>query len=386
MIRFLLQVLPERLLERLGSAEEERLHRPLRAAERRGHVAVGEAVDTREEKGCALLRRQLADRRLELTGLLAGGCALVGGGGRGVGGVGAVAAVVVVPRLPEVDPEVPLGAPELVQAEVGGDGEEPGREAALGPIALAEAEDLHEDGLGHLLGAGLAPDQPARVLEDARAELLEEILEGRLVPRLEAEHQGHIGVGGGPSRDGRGRRRGPLAFSDRLPRPLHLTYAGRRHARRDSTRRDRGFPDEDALRHAAGNTRPAAELRVPGAFLAASMGGAKLLTARRGPLPAGTLARAPSRAHHRLPPGRGPAPDPPRADGSPPDPRRLHVAAHPGGPGALAAGDRPRPGHPGGRLAAHPGGPGGGRQRLRATHRRPRERGDLRHALPPYPP
>src|SRR5947208_15441676 len=85
MIRFLLQVLPERLLERLGSAEEERLHRPLRAAERRGHVAVGEAVDTREEKGCALLRRQLADRRLELTRQLAGRCALPGRGRRGGG-------------------------------------------------------------------------------------------------------------------------------------------------------------------------------------------------------------------------------------------------------------------------------------------------------------
>src|SRR6266516_4837700 len=178
MIRFLLQVLPERLLERLGSAEEERLHRPLRAAERLGHVAVGEAVDTREEEGCTLLRRQLADRRLELTRQLAGRCALLGRGRRGGGELRALAAVVVVPRLPEVDPEVPLGAPELVQAEVGGDGEEPGREAALGPIALAEAEDLHEDILGHLLGAGLAPDQPARVLEDARAELLEEILEG----------------------------------------------------------------------------------------------------------------------------------------------------------------------------------------------------------------
>src|SRR5206468_68944 len=135
MIRFLLQVLPERLLERLGSAEEERLHRPLRAAERRGHVAVGEAVDTREEKGCALLRRQLADRRLELTRQLAGRCALLGRDRRGVGELRALAAVVVVPRLPEVDPEVPLGAPELVQAEVGGDGEEPGREAALGPVA-----------------------------------------------------------------------------------------------------------------------------------------------------------------------------------------------------------------------------------------------------------
>src|SRR6266702_6234935 len=295
MITFLLQVLPERLLEGLGGAEEERLHCPLRAAERLRHVAVGEAVDPREEERRALLGRQVADRRLQLTRQLAARRALLGCDRRGVGELRALAAVVVAPRLPEVHSEATLGAADLVQAEVGRDGEEPGREAALRPVAVAEAEDLHEHVLGHFLGPGLAADQPARVLDDARAELLEEVLEGRLVPGLEAEHEGHIGVGGGPGRDALGGRRGPLVFSDRLPRPLHLTRAGRRHARADSTRRGRTFPDEDARRHAAGNTRPAAELRVPGAFLAASMGGAKLLTARRGPLPAGTLARAPSR-------------------------------------------------------------------------------------------
>src|SRR3989442_13358522 len=113
MMRFLLQVLPERLLERLGSAEEERLHRPLRAAERRGHVAVGEAVDTREEKGCALLRRQLADRRLELTRQLAGRCALLGRGRRGVGELRALAAVGLGPPLPAEDPGGAVWAPGL---------------------------------------------------------------------------------------------------------------------------------------------------------------------------------------------------------------------------------------------------------------------------------
>src|SRR6266404_2733573 len=159
MITFLLQVLPERLLEGLGGAEEERLHRPLRAAERLRHVAVGEAVDPREE-----------ERR-----------ALLGWYRRGVGELRALAAVVVVaPRLPEVHSEATLGAADLVQAEVGRDGEEPGREAALRAVAVAEAEDLHEDVLGHFFGPGLAADQPARVLDDARAELLEEVLEGRL--------------------------------------------------------------------------------------------------------------------------------------------------------------------------------------------------------------
>src|SRR2546428_5860803 len=124
MIRFLLQVLPERLLERLGSAEEERLHRPLRAAERRGHVAVGEAVDTREEKGCALLRRQLADRRLELTRQLAGRCALLGRGRRGVGELRALAAVVVGPRPSEGGPGGAAWGPEVALAEGGGAGVE----------------------------------------------------------------------------------------------------------------------------------------------------------------------------------------------------------------------------------------------------------------------
>src|SRR5438876_1328134 len=251
MITFLLQVLPERLLEGLGGAEEERLHCPLRAAERLRHVAVGEAVDPREEERRALFGRQLADRRLQLPRQLAARRALLGRDRRGVGELRALAAVVVVAsRLPEVHSEATLGAADLVQAEVGRDGEEPGREAALRPVAVAEAEDLHEHVLGHFLGPGLAADQPARVLDDARAELLEEVLEGRLVPGLEAEHEGHIGIGGGPGRDALGGRRGPLVFSDRLPRPLHLTRAGRRHARADSTRRGRTFPYEGASRHA----------------------------------------------------------------------------------------------------------------------------------------
>src|SRR5437016_3060779 len=256
MITFLLEVLPQRPLERLGGAEEERLHRALRAAERLGHVAVGEAVDPREEQRRPLLRRQLLDRGFQLARQLAARRALLGRRRRGVGELRALAAILVLaPSLPEVHPQATLGAPDLVQAEVGRDGEQPGREAALGPVALPEAEDLHEDVLGHLLGPGLAADQPACVLEDARAELLEEILEGRLVPRLEAEHQGHVGVGRGPGRNRRGGRAGALARHDRLSRTPRLTHAGRRHARQDSTRRDRGFPDEDARRHAAGKHR-----------------------------------------------------------------------------------------------------------------------------------
>src|SRR5437870_12142877 len=221
MITFLLQVLPERLLEGLGGAEEERLHCPLRAAERLRHVAVGEAVDPREEERRALLGRQLADRRLQLTRQLAARCALLGCDRRGVGELRALAAVVVVAsRLPEVHSEATLGAADLVQAEVGRDGEEPGREAALRAVAVAEAEDLHEDVLGHFLGPGLAADQPARILDDARAELLEEILEGRLVPGLEAELEGNFGSAGGPGRDAPAGRRGPLVSPARLPRRL----------------------------------------------------------------------------------------------------------------------------------------------------------------------
>src|SRR6266849_10091006 len=183
MITFLLEVLPERLLERLGGAEEKRLHRPLGAAEGLGHVAVGEPIDAREEQRRTLLRRQVADRRLELTRQFAARRTFLGRDRRGVGELRTLAALLVVPFLPQIDAQTALGAPDLVQAEVGRDGVEPGREAALGAVALAEAEDLHEDVLGHLLRTGLAADQPARVLEDARGELLEELLEGVLVTR-----------------------------------------------------------------------------------------------------------------------------------------------------------------------------------------------------------
>src|SRR3989442_10350186 len=117
MITFLLQVLSERLLEGLGGAEEERLHCPLGAAERLRHVAVGEAVDPREEERRALLGRQLADRRLQLPRQLAARRALLGCDRRGVGELRALAAVVVVaPRVPEGPSEAAPGAPDPAQA------------------------------------------------------------------------------------------------------------------------------------------------------------------------------------------------------------------------------------------------------------------------------
>ena len=97
--------------------------------------------------------------------------------------------------LPEVDPQLALGPPELVQAEVGRDREDPGRKPALGPIASAEAEHLDEDVLGDLLGTRLAADQAADVLQDARREALEQLLERLLVPLLHREHEADVGVG-----------------------------------------------------------------------------------------------------------------------------------------------------------------------------------------------
>src|SRR2546426_9472438 len=120
MITFLLQVFAERLLEGLGGAEEERLHCPLRAAERLRHVAVGEAVDPREEERRALLGRQLADRRLQLQRQLAARRALLGRDRRGVGELRALAAGgVVAPPPPEGPSEGTLGAPAPVPADGG---------------------------------------------------------------------------------------------------------------------------------------------------------------------------------------------------------------------------------------------------------------------------
>src|SRR5207245_8336979 len=122
-----------------------------------GPVGVGGAGGRRGGRRRALLGRRLAGRRLQLPRQLAARRALLGCDRRGVGELRALAPVVVVaPRLPEVHSEATLGAPDLVQAEVGRDGEEPGREAALRPVAVAEAEDLYEDVLGPFLGPGFA--------------------------------------------------------------------------------------------------------------------------------------------------------------------------------------------------------------------------------------
>ena len=100
-----------------------------------------------------------------------------------IGQRGLLPALVLLARaLPQIDPQLALGTPELVQTEVGGDREHPGGQPALGAVAQPEAEDLDEDVLRDLLGTRLVADQPADVLQDARPEALEQLRKRRLVP------------------------------------------------------------------------------------------------------------------------------------------------------------------------------------------------------------
>src|SRR5207245_1639817 len=138
--------------------------------------------------------RQLADRDLELACELAGGGALLRTDGGRITELQALGLVVGVPTVPEVDLQTPLRPAKLVQAEVGRDGVDPGGEPALGPIAMSEPENLNEDVLGHLLRPRLATDEPARILQDTRAELAEELLEGRMIAGLDAEHERDVRV------------------------------------------------------------------------------------------------------------------------------------------------------------------------------------------------
>ena len=119
-------------------------------------------------------------------------------------------------RLPQVDPEPALGSPQLVQRQVGRNGEEPCDEPALGSVAAAEAEHLDEDVLGHLLGARAVAEQPLHILEDSRTEPLEQLAKSRLVVGLYAEHEGDVRVGGGGLR-----RLHLMRHALLLPRPLH---------------------------------------------------------------------------------------------------------------------------------------------------------------------
>src|SRR5439155_2368772 len=192
------QIVSESPLERLSGAEQERLHGAFGGAERLGHVAVRQPVHPGQQEGGPLLRRQLRHERFEPLSELPGRGTLFRRHGGGVGQGRSLGTLLAVAPIPQVDPEVPFGTPHLVQAEVRGDREQPGGEAALRTVAMSEAEDLDEYVLRHLLGPGLAADEPASELEDARAELPKEVLERRLLTTLAPEHQ----------RDVRVRRRG----------------------------------------------------------------------------------------------------------------------------------------------------------------------------------
>src|SRR5207249_10945691 len=114
----------------------------------------------------------------ELLGKLTGRRTLLRRDRRRVREGGVFRAVLAVATVPQVHPQLPLRATELVQAQVGGDGEDPGHKPALRLVPMPEPEDPDEDVLRQLLGLGLAADEAPGQLQYAGSILPEEVLKG----------------------------------------------------------------------------------------------------------------------------------------------------------------------------------------------------------------
>ena len=80
----------------------------------------------------------------------------------------------------------------VVDAEVGGDTEEPGAEAGLGAVGLARAIDAQEDLLGEFLGDGLVVHHAVHEVDDRPAVLLNEEIEAGHIAGAQLHHDGGV--------------------------------------------------------------------------------------------------------------------------------------------------------------------------------------------------
>lgn len=87
-------------------------------------------------------------------------------------------------------------AAKFVEAEVAGDGEEPGGKAGGSLVALSRSVDLDEDVLGEVLGFHGVAEHPGDEIENGLLVAVDELLESGGVALFDAEHQGGIGFEG----------------------------------------------------------------------------------------------------------------------------------------------------------------------------------------------
>lgn len=167
-----------------------------------GDVLIGEFGVTKEEDGGALVFGETLEgfgdfgfQLAEEDGIgdpgwiafggqeIGGGIARVGGSVEGFGGVAAAAA-------------------EFVQAEVAGDGEEPGGEAGGDAVTGGGFPGLEEDLLGDVFGIPGIMEGSKDEVTHGLAVFIDQAFEGLEIPLLGAEHAGGIFVvAGGHSRD-----------------------------------------------------------------------------------------------------------------------------------------------------------------------------------------
>lgn len=83
---------------------------------------------------------------------------------------------------------------EFIEAEVAGDGKEPGGKFGGLPVATARFIDLQEDVLSDVFGLGLVVEIAENEIQDFLFVLIHEFGKSGAVAAFHAEHEGGVGV------------------------------------------------------------------------------------------------------------------------------------------------------------------------------------------------
>ncbi len=89
---------------------------------------------------------------------------------------------------------VSVTSAQFIQAEVPGDGEEPGGKAGVFTVATGETEDLNEGCLGQVFSLSGVVQHPVEKVEYGLAVFVDEGREGVAIAAFYAAHEGDIGV------------------------------------------------------------------------------------------------------------------------------------------------------------------------------------------------
>ena len=173
---------------------DQRLGRRERAAEDFGNLLVTQILLAAEQDGAALVLGQGGHGIGDLLGQFPVQQAVRRRGAGLVLNLVARLVLAVRVRLVQRLGRVPRPPAELVQAEIAGDGEEPGGELGGLDVAGARFVYLQKDILRQVLRLGLVPQGAVDEVHDRLLVFPDQLGESRAVAALDAQHENSIGI------------------------------------------------------------------------------------------------------------------------------------------------------------------------------------------------